>query len=82
MFDTHGQNPLKGKIIDIFKEKTKTFPEGSEDIKEVLVELTKLTDDMISTIDGCVSHRPKRLDIAEIYGQVFHKELCELLSRI
>ena len=82
LFDSHGPSALKGKILDTFKEKTAVLPGNPEDIKEILDIFSGLTEDMISTIDGCVSHRPQRLDIAEIYAQTFHKKLCEVLASI
>lgn len=82
LFDTNGKNALNKKISDKFKEKTKNLTTYPENLKETLEELIKLTEDMVETIDGCISHIPQRLDIAEIYAQTFHKMLCEFLSKL
>lgn len=81
LFDSHGPKSLKGKIMDLFKENDKALTEF-ESLQSVLDQFTKITDDMISTIDGCLSHRPQRLDIAEVYAQTFHKKLCEVFGTI
>ena len=82
LFDTHGVKGLKAKVDDKFKEKVGKIEISVENLKEVTDEMSKLVDDMISSIDGCVSSRPQRLDVAENYAASFHKRLSDQLGLI
>lgn len=81
MYDNHGESSLKGKILEQFKNSIGDLQDNIKDIDTVIQACSVLTDDLISTIDGCLAARPQRLEIAEFYAGIFHKKLCEFLSK-
>ncbi|CAG9318772.1 unnamed protein product [Blepharisma stoltei] len=81
LYDNHGESSLKGKILEKFQNEIGDLMENCKEIELAINACQLLTDDLISTIDGCIAARPQRLEIAEFYAGIFHKKLCEFLSR-
>jgi hypothetical protein len=81
MYDTQGEAALKNKISEVFRTNFDPVFAELKNIDQILSVSETMTQELISTIDGCLTARPQRLDIAECYVKAFHKRLCELMAK-
>ena len=77
-FDTNKQaamTSLQHKMGDLLPITSKY-----EDVDQLLEACSQVNEDILSTINACMSQQPQRRDIITVYMDISHRQICSVLS--